>query len=208
MQLDKQQIEDLEGKFKLNLINSLSGIKPANLIGTVSSDGTENLAIFSSIIHIGSNPAQLGFILRPQDKIPRDTYRNIESNGFYTINHVQSNFVEKAHYTSAKLDPDESEFERMKLESEYLGDFLAPFVKESLIKIGMRHFESIPISNGCRLVIGNVEIISIPDNTINDLGQIDLEKSFSMGISGLNTYYDLIKKASFPYVRNSEIPDF
>ena len=208
MQLDRNQIEDLERKFKLNLINSVSGIKPANLIGTISTDGKENVAIFSSIIHIGSSPAQLGFILRPQEEIPRDTYLNIQTAGYYTINHVNSAFLEKAHYTSAKLDRGDSEFERMKIESEYISKFPAPFVRESHIKIGMKHSESISISNGCTLVIGTVELISIPDNTINELGQIDLEKSFSMGVSGLNTYYDLVKRESFPYVRTSETPSF
>ena len=208
MDLDQRQIEALDRKFKLNLINSLSGIKSANLIGTISSDGKENVAIFSSVIHIGSSPAQLGFILRPQEEIPRDTYANIKATNYYTINHINSSFVEKAHYTSAKLARGESEFDRMKIESAYIGDFPAPFVKESHIKIGMKHSESVPISNGGTLVIGTVELLQILDSTINELGQIDLEKSLSMGISGLNTYYNLVKKESFPYVRTSEIPNF
>ena len=59
---------------RLNLINSLSGVKPANLIGTKDQNGNENLAIFSSVVHLGSNPALLGFILRPQGEVRRHTH--------------------------------------------------------------------------------------------------------------------------------------
>jgi flavin reductase (DIM6/NTAB) family NADH-FMN oxidoreductase RutF len=208
MQLEKSEIENLDRKYKLNLINSISGIKPANLIGTRSSDGRENVAIFSSVIHLGSNPAQLGFIMRPQIEAQSDTYLNINETGYYTINHVSEDFVQKAHYTSAKLGRDESEFERMKLQKEIIGDFQAPFVKESAVKIGMKHMQSIPLPNDCILIIGTVELLVFPDEAINKLGQMNLEAYDLVGISGLNTYYGLKKLDSFPYVRSHEIPDF
>ena len=78
MKLSKKEIEKSERKWRLNLINSVSGIKPANLIGTKSLDGIDNLAIFSSVVHLGSNPAQFGFVVRPISDVPRDTYVNIE----------------------------------------------------------------------------------------------------------------------------------
>ena len=69
--------------YRLNLINSVTGYKSANLIGSQSLDGKENLAIFSSVIHLGSNPALIGFILRPTT-VPRHTYSNIKSCLLYT----------------------------------------------------------------------------------------------------------------------------
>lgn len=208
MNLDKQEIKDLERKYRLNLINSISGIKPANLIGTKSINGKENLAIFSSVFHLGSDPAQLGFIMRPQDEKLSDTFRNITETKFYSINHVPTNLVEKAHYTSAKLKSDESEFERMKIEKEYFDPFFAPFVKESPVKIGMKLFQVIDLPNDCKLIIGEVEFLNLSDNSVNELGQIDLEHSQTAGISGLNLYYSLEKIAEFPYVRENEIPNF
>ena len=208
MQLEKDKLAELERHYKLNLINSISGIKPANLVGTVSKNGQENVAIFSSVVHIGSNPPQLGIIFRPQEEIPRDTYRNIMETGFYTVNHVTTSIIEKAHYTSAKLKPEESEFDRMKLNSEKIADFQAPFVGESVIKMGLKYVESVFLTNGCIFVIGTVELLVVPDEAVNELGQIDLEISESAGVSGLNTYYKLVKKDSFPYVRSNEIPNF
>ena len=73
--------------YRLNLINSVTGYKSANLIGSQSLDGKENLAIFSSVIHLGSNPALIGFILRPTT-VPRHTYSNIKSTGIFTLNAV------------------------------------------------------------------------------------------------------------------------
>ena len=65
MYLNKDSIQQLEKVDRLNLINSITGISPANLIGTISNDSIENLAIFSSVVHIGSNPPLMGFVLRP-----------------------------------------------------------------------------------------------------------------------------------------------
>ena len=65
--------------YRLNLINSITGYKSANMIGTKSDSGDENVAIFSSITHLGSNPALLHFTLRP-NTVPRDTYKNIKEN--------------------------------------------------------------------------------------------------------------------------------
>ena len=78
--------EDMN-KFKqierINLMNSLSGYKSANLIGSISEAGIENVAVFSSVVHLGSNPPLLGFILRP-NVVPRNTYENIKEMGVYT----------------------------------------------------------------------------------------------------------------------------
>ena len=57
MHLSQQNIEALPRIKRLNIINSVTGIKPGNLIGTQSADGQSNVAIFSSIVHMGSNPA-------------------------------------------------------------------------------------------------------------------------------------------------------
>ena len=209
MYFNKKDLEEIGNVKRLNIVNSITGIKPANLIGTISKDKISNVAIFSSVVHLGSNPALIGVIVRPTGKIPRNTYENILENGQYTINHVGEEFVENSHYTSAKFDASTSEFEICNLTEEYLTDFEAPFVKESAIKIGLRHLESIPIeSNGTILVIGEVEHVIIPDKALNKKGYIDLEKANTTGISGLNSYYKLEKITSFPYARVSEIPDF
>jgi flavin reductase (DIM6/NTAB) family NADH-FMN oxidoreductase RutF len=204
----KKEIEDLDRITRLKIINSISGIKPANLIGTADSNGNTNLAIFSSVVHLGSNPALLGMIARPQTEEVGHTYRNILENHCYTINHVHPEFIKKAHYTSTKFEKEVSEFERCQLKEEYLNDFKAPFVHESSFKMGMRFKEAIDIKiNGTVLIIGEVEHLIIPDHALID-DDIDLESTNGVGISGLNSYYSVKKIGKFPYARIEDLPEF
>lgn len=209
MHLNKKELKALDKIKRLNIINGISGIKPGNLIGTISNDQQTNLAIFSSVVHLGSNPALLGFVARPDSEVRRHTLENIKENGFYTINHIHESIIDQAHYTSAKFDKDESEFERCGLTEEYLFDFKAPFVKESQLKIGMQFKESLPIkANGTELYIGEITDIMFPDNALDENGYLDLGQLNSVGISGLNSYYKVEKINSFPYARVHELPDF
>ena len=205
----KDDIEQMPRIKRLNIINSISGIKPANLIGTIDMKGNSNLAIFSSVVHLGSNPALLGFILRPQEKVRRHTYENIIDIGFYTINQLPNNMTLEGHYTSAKFERNISEFDKCNFTPEYLNNFKIPFVKESLLKIGLKYVESIPIpSNDTIMIVGKVEQIHIEESALNEEGYINLEKTNSTGISGLNSYYKLEKIDSYPYARPTELPNF
>lgn len=209
MQYTKKDIAEMDRIQRIKYINSVSGIKPANLIGTISEEGQTNLAIFSSVFHLGSDPALLGFITRPTDEVPRHTYENLIQMGQYTINHVPVRFVENAHYTSAKLERDQSEFEICGFNPQYIADFKAPFVQESALKMGMSLRETIPIPlNGTILVIGEIEHLILPDAGIDDEDDVNLAHIDSVGISGLNTYYSLEKIGRFPFARPHEIPEF
>jgi len=207
MKLNSKDIKGLDKKWRLNLINSISGVKPANLIGSRSSKNINNLAIFSSIVHLGSNPAQLGFLMRPQSEKISDTFQNIKTTKFYTINAITKSFYKKAHYTSAKLDSNQSEFEKFKIDYEFIDNFYAPFVTNSPIKIGMDLLEYITLPNKCIFIIGNINILIFPDESINQRGQLNLDTNSIIGISGLNTYYDLKKIKTLPYVGSEHIPN-
>ena len=74
IKFSKKEILDSDKEYRINLINSITGIKPANLISTISKSGIPNVAIFSSVIHLGSNPPLIGFILRPETKKLSDMY--------------------------------------------------------------------------------------------------------------------------------------
>ena len=205
----KSAIKDLNKVKRLNIINSITGIKPGNLTGTINKEKITNLAIFSSVIHLGSNPALLGFILRPQERVRRDTYNNILENGSYSINHLPETLTINGHYTSAKFNKDQSEFEYCNFTEWYVDDFEAPFVKESNLNIGLKFQESVPVkANNTIMIIGSVEHIFVKEDAISKEGYIDLEKLKSTGIGGLNSYYSLKKINSYPYARLSELPKF
>lgn len=206
--LTEIDIRNLEKFYRANLINSISGYKSANLIGTISRDGKTNLAVFSSVVHLGSDPALLGMIVRPAT-VPRHTYENIMETKVYTINHIHESFVEKAHFTSAKFERDVSEFETCKLTPEYLEGFAAPFVQESQVKIGMALLEEVPIAhNGTILMIGKVEHVLLPQEIIAEDGQAQLEKVKDVCISGLESYNSVSALKKFTYARVKDLPNF
>lgn len=194
---------------RLNIINSITGIKPANLISTIDERNRHNLAIFSSVVHLGSNPALIGFVLRPQEKIRRHTYENILENGYYTINHLPNHKTLEGHYTSAKFDKETSEYDVCHFTPEFQHEFPVPYVKESFLKMGLKHVESIPIKyNGTVMIVGKILQVYVAKSSLSEEGYINLEEAKSVGISGLNTYYDLKKIASYPYARPHELPHF
>ncbi|MFK8101044.1 MAG: flavin reductase family protein, partial [Saprospiraceae bacterium] len=165
----------LEKRYRTNLINKISGYKSAHLIGTQNAAGQTNLAIFSSVVHIGANPPYLGFIMRPTS-VERHTYENIKSMGYFTLNMVTADLHEQAHLTAARFPRENSEFAATGLTEAYLADFPAPFVEESALKIGLSFAEEQLITvNQTVLIIGKVEQLILPTDAIKADGDLDLE---------------------------------
>ena len=184
----QKDINEMHHVYKINLINSCSGYKSANLIGTKSSDGITNVAIFSSVTHIGSAPAILGFFLRP-NTVTRNTYDNIRETGYYSINHVHENILMEAHHTSAKYDKTISEFDKTMLEEDYKGNYLVPFVKDAPVQIAMKYIEEYAIkANNTILVIGEIKDLYLADNLLESDGFINLSKANVASINGLDGY--------------------
>ena len=189
---------------RLKLINSLSGFKSANLIGTVNGEGTENLAIFSSVVHLGSNPPLLGCILRPHS-VPRHTYENIKATGWYTINHVNRDIYERAHQTSGKYREELSEFEMASLNAWYSDDCPAPYVEEARIRIGLQPVEEHFIeANDTMLVVGSIQEVWLPEEARESDGRLNIEKAGTVAISGLDGYHATSQLNSMDYVRIDE----
>jgi flavin reductase (DIM6/NTAB) family NADH-FMN oxidoreductase RutF len=200
-----KQILDLDKIYKINLINSCSGFKSANLLGSVSKEGIPNVAVFSSVTHLGSNPPTLGFILRPTT-VPRDTYKNIKENGSFTINHIYEDIIEDAHHTSAKYPEKISEFNVTNLEEEYKGDFKAPFVKNAPVQMCMKFIEEIYIpSNEVVLIVSQIEELYVKDELLQKDGLINLSKGNVVTINGLDTYAIPKFKKQLSYQRPKKI---
>lgn len=194
-------LEKLHHIYRINLINSCSGFKSANLIGTKSTEGITNVAVFSSVTHLGSNPAMLGFFLRPTT-VMRHTYDNIKATGVYTINHIFEDIIEDAHHTSAKYHASISEFDVTNLETLYYDDCNAPFVKHSPVQLQMRFVEEHPIkANNTILVIGQIEALYVQDGLLNTDGFIDLAKGKVATINGLDGYAIPTLKTRLDYQR-------
>ena len=205
MHFTRKNINDLKKIKKINLINSCSGYKSANLIGTISKDGITNVAVFSSITHLGSNPPTLGFILRPTT-VPRDTYKNILESGVFTINHIFENIIEDAHHTSAKYEEVISEFDITGLEDEYYNDCIAPFVKGSPVQMEMKFIEEYHIkSNNVIHIIAEIKNLYVKDDILKEDGFLDLAKGKVAAINGLDAYAIADNNTRFNYQRPKKL---
>ena len=191
--------------YRANFINSLTGFKSASLIGTINAQGVPNLGMFSSMVHIGSDPALIGYINRPVAAAPH-TLANIKSNGFYTVNHIHPSFVDKAHQTSAKYPDEENEFKEVGLTEEYLEGINVPFVKESSIKYLLSLKEIVPITlNATFLVIGQLEQVLIdPSLQPTADGFLELDQIGSICSNGLDAYYNTTLIERYAYAKPYE----
>ena len=201
MLITKQNILDFEKLYRATLINSISGFKSASLIGTISSEGKTNLAIFNSVIHVGANPPLMGFLMRPVS-VERHTYTNIKETNQFTINHINKEIFKQAHQTSARYDKEISEFDACGLTPEYTETIKAPYVNESKIKIGLKFLEEQEIkSNGTIFIVGEIQEIILPDEIVLADGFIDIEKAGTIAISGLDSYHETKRIARLSYAK-------
>ncbi|MCH1416955.1 MAG: flavin reductase family protein [Flavobacteriaceae bacterium] len=200
----KENIDALARRYKNNLINSISGYKSANLIGTKNKAGNTNLAVFNSVVHLGSNPALLGFILRPTT-VPRHSYQNMKETGVFTINHISKDQIEDAHHSSAKYAEDISEFDQTNLEAEYKANCLAPFVKGAPVQIACRYVNDYLIKeNDTLLVVGAIEHLFVQEEMLLEDGYVQLDKGEVVTVNGIDGYALPQLLARFPYARPKE----
>lgn len=187
--INTENLSEMPSRYRAKFINSLSGFKSANLIGTQNADGQSNLAIFSSVVHLGASPALVGFVMRP-DNGNKHTLNNIINSTHYTINQVASNFYKSAHQTSAAYTKEQSEFAQTNLSTSYIGNFKAPFVKESRLKFAVKVKEIVPIThNNTQFIIGEIVHIICEENAIQEDGYIDIEALETVCLSGLDSYH-------------------
>lgn len=188
-QIDLATIKTWERFYRSNFINCLTGFKSVSLIGTISKAGVPNLAVFSSIVHLGSDPALVGFINRPL-AAAHHTIENIQATGVYTINHIHPSFIQQAHQASAKYAAGVNEFEQVNLGAVYAAGIAAPFVEVSNVKYALQLEEIVPIKqNNTFLVIGSVSNILIDASLIQDDGFLALENATSLASLGADAYY-------------------
>lgn len=196
-----KEISELEHLYKINLINSATGIKSANLVGSISNNDIANVSIFSSVVHFGSAPPLLAMVFRPTT-VARNTYDNIKENQFYSINHIKQSIIKDAHHTSAKYSADINEFDKTDLEEEYKTESNVPFVKNAPVQLLMKYVNEYPIKeNGTILLLGEIQKLYVQENLIHKDGYIDLAKGEIVGITGLDGYVKTELIERLPYQR-------
>ncbi|MBQ4890397.1 flavin reductase [Shewanella sp. MMG014] len=219
-------INGFAARQRARFINSLSGFKSANLVATIDEQGITNLAMISSVFHIGASPALVGMIIRPtavqptpenntlkkanisaaeNKAVPRNTLANIKRTGGYTINHVSADIYQQAHQTSARYDDAISEFDAVGLTETYIDGVAAPFVQQSQLKFSLSVREIVPLTiNNTILVIGEVTHVLVDDAAVKTDGYIDIESLNTTTVSGLDSYHTTQRIARLSYAKTNE----
>ena len=65
LEFSGEDIGAMASRRRAAFVNSLSGFKSANLVGSADRQGHTNLAIMSSAVHLGSHPPLLALVIRP-----------------------------------------------------------------------------------------------------------------------------------------------
>ena len=182
-------------------VNSLSGFKSATLVGTSDAQGVHNLSVVSSVVHLGSNPAQMGMVIRPPGA-DAHTYKNIKATGQCTFNHIGVEWVAKAHQCSARYPEDTSEFDAVGLTPCGVeGAWKAPAVEESRVRMGLTLAEDIILPNACHFMVFDVRWVEVDSTAVAWDGYVDLGRAGSAAISGLDGYHSTTHLGRLSYAK-------
>jgi flavin reductase (DIM6/NTAB) family NADH-FMN oxidoreductase RutF len=184
-----KDLDEMERIYRANLVNSVTGYKSASLLATRSNTGIDNVAIYSSVTHLGSNPAMFSFIQRPLSHDVGHTYENLKETGHITLNHINLELLDRAHQSSAKYAKSTSEFQELGIETLNREGIDAPFVKNAAIQVAARYEGEYYLKeNKCTLVLCRITDIFLNDGILQEDGWLNLEKAGSLTINGLDGY--------------------
>lgn len=205
-QWNAADLDNLEQRYRANLVNCLSGFKSANLIGTIDSSGTSNLAIVSSVVHLGANPPLIAFINRP-DTVERHTLDNLTATGWFTVNQVNVDYWQQAHQTSARYPQDVSEFDPAGLTAQFSGSCPAPYVAESRLRFACQVVEQQRLAvNGTVMVIGRIVELQVANGVVGEDGYVDIEALGTVAVSGLDSYHRTERLGRLSYAKPDRPP--
>ncbi len=167
----------------LDVYRALVGIvtpRPIAWVTTLDAEGRVNLAPFSFFNVFGANPPVVVFspTLR-RDGTPKDTLRNVQSSGEFVLNAAVAELAEAVNLTSKELPPGQSEADLAGLTLVPSSKVRPPRVGQSPVHLECTLRQVLPIGDGpisANLVIGEVLLIHVADDLLDDLGRIDPRK--------------------------------
>lgn len=163
----------------LDVYQALIGVvtpRPIAWVTTVSPGGVVNLAPFSFFNVFGVAPPVVVFSpgLRP-DGSKKDTLRNVEATGEFVVNAAVADLAVQVNQSSKELPHDESEVEFTHLHATPSLKVKPPRITESPVHLECRVRQILPIG-AANLVIGDVVLIHIRDEVLDETGRVDPRK--------------------------------
>ncbi len=181
--------KQFDREYRRTFMNSLTGFKSVHLLGTTNKNGIPNLALISSVFHIGANPPFIGLCFRPE-RANGHSFENIIRDRYFTLNVVNENIIEQSHKTSTAFSEKISEFDECRFTALYENKQLVPFVAESLIRCLVEYKEHYEVrANQTRIVVGEIKEVQLDSDFIESNGYILHQKAKSVVVNGLEGYH-------------------
>ncbi|MFK7858743.1 MAG: flavin reductase family protein [Granulosicoccus sp.] len=199
LHLERTSLDAMDKRRRANLINSLSGYKSANLLGSINGQGQTNLALMTSVFHVGANPPLLGLLIRPHS-VPRHSLENLIEIRQFTLNVVTRDIYAQSHQTTARYPREQSEFQAVGLDEEFTPLMKAPYVSQSPIKTGLSLVETQTLSfNHTVLVIAEIVEVRINEGLMAEDGQLNMNEAHAVAVTGLDEYHSASTLGRLPY---------
>jgi flavin reductase (DIM6/NTAB) family NADH-FMN oxidoreductase RutF len=162
--------------------------RPIALVATVGPEGATNVAPFSFFTVVSSNPPFIAFAPHRAGRSgsKKDTLRNIEQVGEFTVSVVTEEIAERVNACAAPLPYGDSEFEHSGLTPLAAERVRAPLVAESPVGLEcvLEEIRSYGEEGGAgSLVVGRVVLMHI-DEALRVDGRIVAERLRAVGRMG------------------------
>jgi flavin reductase (DIM6/NTAB) family NADH-FMN oxidoreductase RutF len=188
--MKEHDLKVMEKERKIALIQSIVGPRAVHLIGTKSLLGQSNLAVFNSIMHLGSDPALIGLFFRPGI---RHTLQNLLDTGYCSLNPARPDNVVEVHETRKPWE--HSEFEACGFTEVYHENHSVPFVKESALHALLKLENILSVeANSTSIAVLRVETIFLEEDNMDTDGAVAFKKQNWLLSRGLDTYFELGSK--------------
>jgi flavin reductase (DIM6/NTAB) family NADH-FMN oxidoreductase RutF len=167
----------------LDVYHLLVGVvtpRPIAWVTTIDPEGHVNLAPFSFFNAFGANPPVVVFspTLR-RDGSKKDTLRNLEATGEFVLNAAVESLAEKINLSSKELPYGQSEVELTGLTLIPSTKVKPPRLAETPVTMECKVLQIVSTGKGPiagNLVIGEVLVIHIADDVLDDKKRIDPRK--------------------------------
>lgn len=149
--------------------------RPIAWVGTVNSDGSNNLAPFSFFNAFSATPPLVGIGIAPHEHKPeKDTLANLRRTGELCISLPTTAQVEAVAESGGDHDYGVDEFAAAQVTPIAGEKVKAPRVEGSPVSLECTVWEIKPLGNaGSTLVLAEIQLLHILDTLLNEWGTVD-----------------------------------
>jgi len=176
----------LEARTRYKVLTGSIVPRPIAWVSTVGSNGVANLAPFSFFNGVIHDPPTISISLlhEPGRSQIKDTLHSILSTGEFVVNIADETLAHAVNETATDFPSDVDEFVIAGLTAVPSRRVRAPRVTEAPVSMECRLYGLLPIGtaqSGATLILGEVILMHVHDEIINERYHIDVQKLCPIG---------------------------